>query len=103
MVLKITVSHTIIGENLTKFIFIGIGLTRAHLRQKKKEKARWRGGVYVVGNWCFEEEQTAKQLVFFYSELFTFKTNSTSDVTVILQVSSTKICLHAKLVWKYTL
>lgn len=64
----------------------GLGLTRGYLRQTKKERAQWRGGVFVKGNWCFEVGDKANQLVFFYSELFTFQAVVPVDVTIILQV-----------------
>lgn len=71
----------------------GLGLTRGYLRQARTHRQQWRGNVFVKGNWCFEVGEKANQLVFFYSELFTFKTDITADVTIVLQVGSTLECL----------
>lgn len=73
-------------------MFTGLGLTRGYLRQKRNEKFQWRGNVFVKGNWCFEKGDAAKDLVFFYSELFTFKSNTSVDLTIILQVGKTIVC-----------
>lgn len=64
----------------------GLGLTRTSLRQTKNEREQWRGNVFNKGNWCFEVGDKVKQLVFFYSELFSFKSDIDADITVVLQV-----------------
>lgn len=91
--------HLLAQNSLSEYTFAhvtGLGLTRGDLRQSKTERHQWRGNVFVKGNWCFEVGEKAKRLVFFYSELFTFKANIESDITIVLQVRGTLVNLKVR-------